>query len=617
MQNDTRQKSTVRRLILGLIFGAVLCLNCYAEVAPGFVVPGDEIHYLVDVDHALTIDSARKTPLNEWSRGSKGTLSFGFSPDVYWIQFELPRSDKDRFIQVDYALLDLITMYRYQGDDLIEEVVTGDSFDFSDRFVHHRSFLFPVAGTSQLQKIYFRIETTSSVQVPVNILDRNEFFERDQAQLALQGVYYGIVLVMALYNFFLYLRQRDSVYAFYVIYVITFVIVQLGLTGFSYQFLWPNAAEWNTRSVAVFTPLVVVSCIMFLINFLDLKNSYPSVCRSLYLQAFAAVIVSGLALVVPYSQVIRLAAGLAIFTSIFLLCVSYLITIRTRQKYAVYFSVAWTIFLAGSAIIAMTKFGFMPRTPLTESSAQIGSAIEVILLSFALAERFHDESARRVKAEQETSRMNNVLIRQQRAQNDLLETQVSERTVALSVALDDVQKLNTELRDLSTTDQLTGIRNRRYFDELFDIEFKRSQRNRTAIGLLLIDIDNFKNVNDIYGHLVGDKCLREISQVIAAQVRRPPDLVCRYGGEELAVVLPETHCEGVSALAERIRHSVEVLEIESEGERITVTVSIGYAAISATQLDKGQALVKCVDDALYHAKKEGRNRVCAGNYEPV
>jgi len=617
MQNDTRQKSTVRRLILGLILGAVLCLNCYAEVAPGFVVPGDEIHYLVDVDHALTIDSARKTPLNEWSRGSKGTLSFGFSPDVYWIQFELPRSDKDRFIQVDYALLDLITMYRYQGDDLIEEVVTGDSFDFSDRFVHHRSFLFPVAGTSQLQKIYFRIETTSSVQVPVNILDRNEFFERDQAQLALQGVYYGIVLVMALYNFFLYLRQRDSVYAFYVIYVITFVIVQLGLTGFSYQFLWPNAAEWNTRSVAVFTPLVVVSCIMFLINFLDLKNSYPSVCRSLYLQAFAAVIVSGLALVVPYSQVIRLAAGLAIFTSIFLLCVSYLITIRTRQKYAVYFSVAWTIFLAGSAIIAMTKFGFMPRTPLTESSAQIGSAIEVILLSFALAERFHDESARRVKAEQETSRMNNVLIRQQRAQNDLLETQVSERTVALSVALDDVQKLNTELRDLSTTDQLTGIRNRRYFDELFDIEFKRSQRNRTAIGLLLIDIDNFKNVNDIYGHLVGDKCLREISQVIAAQVRRPPDLVCRYGGEELAIVLPETHCEGVSALAERIRHSVEVLEIESEGERVTVTVSIGYAAISATQLDKGQALVKCVDDALYHAKKEGRNRVCAGNYEPV
>jgi diguanylate cyclase (GGDEF)-like protein len=615
MQNDTRQNSATWRLIVGLMFGAMLCINCYAENIPGFVVPGNKIHYLVDADHALTIESARQIPLNEWSRGSKGTLSFGFSSDVYWIQFELPRSDKDRFVQVDYALLDHITMYRYQGEDLIEEVVTGDSFDFSDRFVHHRSFLFPVAQTSQLQKIYFRIETTSSVQVPVNILDRNEFFERDQTQLALQGVYYGIVLVMALYNFFLYLRQRDSVYAFYVIYVITFVIVQLGLTGFSYQFVWSNAAEWNTRSVAVFTPLVVISCIMFSINFLDLKDSYPSVCRSLYLQAFAGLIVSGLALVVPYSQVIRLAAGLAIFTSIFLLCVSYLITIRTRQKYAVYFSVAWTIFLAGSAIIAMTKFGFMPRTPLTESSAQIGSAIEVILLSFALAERFHDESARRVKAEQETSRMNNLLIEQQRAQNDLLEIQVSERTVALSSALDDVQKLNAELRDLSTTDQLTGIRNRRYFDELFDIEFKRSQRNQTAIGLLLIDIDNFKNVNDIYGHLVGDKCLREISQAIVGQVRSPPDLVCRYGGEELAIVLPETHCKGVSALAERIRHGIQALEIESEGARVTVTVSIGYAATTPTQQDNLQALIKCVDDALYQAKEGGRNRVCAGSFK--
>ena len=147
-----------------------------------------------------------------------------------------------------------------------------------------------------------------------------------------------------------------------------------------------------------------------------------------------------------------------------------------------------------------------------------------------------------------------------------------------------------------------------------DIEFKRSQRNRTAIGLLLIDIDHFKTVNDRYGHLVGDDCLRKVSQAIAAQVRRPPDLVCRYGGEELAVVLPETHCEGVSALAERIRHSVEILQVEVEGERMSVTVSLGYAATTPTQQDNLQALIKCVDDALYQAKEGGRNRVCAGSY---
>ena len=614
MQNDTRQNSAMWRLIVGLMFGAMLCMNCYAENIPGFVVPGNEIHYLVDADHGLTIESARKLPIESWSRGSRGTLSFGFSPDVYWIQFQLLPSVKNRFIQIDYALLDHISMYRYQGSDLVESVMTGDSFNFSRRLVHHRSFLFPVSETTQPQQIYFRIETTSSIQVPINILDRNEFFQRDQVELALQGVYYGIVLVMALYNLFLYLRQRDSVYAFYVIYVITFAIVQLSLSGFSYQFIWPHAPEWNTQSVSVFTPLVAVSACIFVINFLGLRHNYPNICRALHAQAFAGIGVSVFAIILPYSEVIRVVAGLAIFTCLFLLIISYLIMIRTRQKYAVYFSVAWTIFLAGGAIIALSKFGILPRTPAIESSAQIGSAIEIILLSFALAERFHDESARRVDAELETSRMNSVLIRQQQAQNETLETQVKERTVALSVALDDVQKLNTELRDLSTIDQLTGIRNRRYFDELMDIEFKRSQRNRTAIGLLLIDIDHFKTVNDRYGHLVGDDCLRKVSQAIAAQVRRPPDLVCRYGGEELAVVLPETHCEGVSALAERIRHSVEILQVEVEGERMSVTVSLGYAATTPTQQDNLQALIKCVDDALYQAKEGGRNRVCAGSY---
>jgi len=595
------------------LLSVMFCLNSYAEELPGFVVPGTEIQYLVDQNHELTIDAVLETLPSQWQLGEQAILAFGFSPDVYWINFELPASNQNRFIQIDYALLDHITLYRFNQRQLVDKVVTGDNIAFADRPVHHRSFLFPIEQTDQAEQVYVRIETTSSIQLPINILDRNEFFEKDQWQLAVQGIYYGIVLVMALYNFFLYLRQRDSVYAFYVIYVVTFATVQLGLSGYSYQFIWPYAPEWNTQSVSVFTPLIIVAGSMFLINFLDIRDNYPAICRALYIQSFAGIVVSALALVLPYSEAVRLGAGLAIFSCIFLLLVSYLITIRTRQKYAIYFSVAWTIFLIGSVILAMNKFGFIPRTAMTESSAQIGSAIEIILLSFALAERFHDESARRVDAELESSRMNKVLIRQQRAQNEVLESQVTERTEALSDALGDVQKLNLELKELSTTDQLTGIRNRRYFDELIDIEFRRSQRNRSAIGLLLIDIDHFKKVNDRYGHLVGDDCLKAVSTAIANQIRRPPDLVCRYGGEELAVVLPETHCEGVAALAERIRRCVEELDVRSQGEHVPLAVSIGMAAFVPSQGDDYHDLIKSVDEALYQAKDTGRNRVCVGS----
>jgi diguanylate cyclase (GGDEF)-like protein/PAS domain S-box-containing protein len=175
-----------------------------------------------------------------------------------------------------------------------------------------------------------------------------------------------------------------------------------------------------------------------------------------------------------------------------------------------------------------------------------------------------------------------------------------------------LEAANRLLRALAQQDGLTGLANRRCFDEVLHTEFRRASREQEWLGLVLIDVDYFKAYNDLYGHLAGDECLRRISAVIAQTLRRPADLAARYGGEELAVVLPATDQSGATGVAERICRAVSALRIEHRGNSEGIaTVSAG--ATSDIPLSHGDdsptRLIEAADQALYQAKRGGRNRV--------
>ena len=168
-----------------------------------------------------------------------------------------------------------------------------------------------------------------------------------------------------------------------------------------------------------------------------------------------------------------------------------------------------------------------------------------------------------------------------------------------------------QLRALALQDSLTGIGNRRSFDERLEQEIRRARRLHTPVGLLMIDVDHFKAFNDEFGHLQGDTCLRTVAGTIAGLVRRPGDLVARYGGEEFAVLLPGTDLAGAAVLAEAMRSAVMALALHHLAECGVVTISIGAAALRpGGDDDTGAALVYAADRALYEAKTGGRNRVC-------
>lgn len=172
-------------------------------------------------------------------------------------------------------------------------------------------------------------------------------------------------------------------------------------------------------------------------------------------------------------------------------------------------------------------------------------------------------------------------------------------------------ELNHSLEILASEDKLTGLANRRSLDRFLDIEFKRAKRLGSPLSLILIDVDFFKRYNDHYGHLAGDECLRIISQSIKRCVRRPADMTARYGGEEIAVVMPDTDELGARSVAESILHGIanERLQHLSNPFGI-VTVSLGVATCIPHDTDQDEKALICrADRALYLAKSQGRNRV--------
>lgn len=191
-------------------------------------------------------------------------------------------------------------------------------------------------------------------------------------------------------------------------------------------------------------------------------------------------------------------------------------------------------------------------------------------------------------------------------QTELLELKIKE--------LLDLKQINCYLENLSTIDGLTGIPNRRSFDQFVERSWKYSLREQQPLSLIMVDIDSFKAYNDHYGHLKGDDCLVLVAKTLLSSVRRPIDLLARYGGEEFIAVLPDTDRHGALLVAERMRKGIEQLALQHEYSEIApwVTISIGVAETVPQPSDLMLDFIKRVDEAMYQAKLDGRNRVyCA------
>ncbi len=176
----------------------------------------------------------------------------------------------------------------------------------------------------------------------------------------------------------------------------------------------------------------------------------------------------------------------------------------------------------------------------------------------------------------------------------------------------DLKRYRDLLKEYSMIDDLTGIANRRAFNDTLLLECNKAKRDKTTLSIIMVDIDFFKNYNDIYGHVAGDECLKSVAHAVKSEVKRVVDTVSRWGGEEFACILSDTNIDSTLIIAENIRKRILRMEIPHIKSSVSnfVTVSLGVASIVPSNEETCDKIIKKADEALYRAKNEGRNRVC-------
>ncbi|WP_192875749.1 sensor domain-containing diguanylate cyclase [Marinobacter maroccanus] len=545
----------------------------------------------------LALEDVRALPPSSWQTfGASEVFNRGFSDGSFWLKIGIPPKPANRVLEIGYPLLDEVSVHWVLNGELIQTHHTGDTLPFGSRPIHHRNFVFLVPSNTEPVTAFVRVKTLGSVQIPLEVIPSAEFLANEQLSYGWQAVFLGIIVAMALYNLFLFVIVRHSTYLWYVLTVVFTGLVQLNFNGLLFQWLWPDAPGINRYFTIPVICFALFSAIIFAIRFLNIRSYSLRSYRFLQWVLTAVFACFVFSLFGSYQTGIVLVSGIAAVVTPAAWLIGFLVW-RKGQVLGGFYVLAWTPLLIGHLILAVSKLGIMPRSFLTEFMPQIGVALEVVLLSFALAYRINLERRKRHEAQEQA------LAIQQQA-NLTLEMRVQERT-------DELERANEQLKAISLTDGLTHVANRRRFDEKLNDEWRRAQRHGHPLSLLMLDIDHFKRVNDELGHLVGDDCLTEVAALCAAEVQRSGDLLARYGGEEFSILLPATPEEGAVRVAERVRQAVARSPVHS-GERVapvSLTISVGVACLVPGPDMEPQELIRQADEALYAAKESGRNRV--------
>lgn len=539
----------------------------------------------------------RRVDTGEFVPVPGGNSAFGFQRGAFWFHVRVVNRNpaETRWLLVQqYPLSDHVDVYARYPDGRVVHQTGGDHRPFADRSVRYRHPNFLLSLPHDLPvDVLVRVESQSSMQVPLHLYTQRAFTEvsRD-AQLAI-GLYYGILLALFFYNLVLWLSLRDASYFWYLCHISAFGLVLFTLNGLGFEYLWPESSWMADHAVPISICLALIAMLQFSRTFLELPRRWPA--GNLMLLALMGFFI--LFAIASLWMPLRLStpiASRAVLAGLLGIVIATIYVLRRGYRAAWLLLLAWAMFLLGTAVFTLLAFGVLPKTFATEYGVQIGSALEMLLLSIALGHRYAGlrNENQRIVAEA----------------NLKLERKVAQRTQEVRSALLQLEEAHGRLRDSSRRDGLTGLYNRTWFHEAFATLIEQARSDGTPLALLMIDLDHFKGINDAHGHLAGDECLRWAARRIGRTVRAHDALLARFGGEEFIVALPGQDLDGAVAIAESIRQVLRNETCASQGVAIAVTASIGVHQIDvdAGIIDHALALA---DSALYAAKADGRDTI--------
>ncbi|MCK9396438.1 MAG: diguanylate cyclase [Methylobacter sp.] len=562
---------------------------------------------LEDPGRTLTLDDIQKPDVADRFKAGQASavsLNFGYTDSAYWLRLTLRNTNNhpiERMLEIGYARLGTIQFHQPVANGAYQSLTTGSVMPFATRPLKNRYFVFPVTLPADSEQVYYlRFQSKTPIVIPARLWEPPAFHAYERNDYIGQAWYFGMVTAMVLFNLLLFVALRDVIYLLYVNFVTCTAFSIASQNGLFKEFLWHNSPLWSVTSTVTGYSLTLAALLAFARYMLNTGKVIPAFDRLLkFLSVF--FLIFPIVFVISFQTFVKFAVLLYGVTLMLIIGIALYCAFK-RQRSAYFFAGAFALFCIGGVIGIMAALGALPTNIFTINAWQFGSAMEMLLLAFALADRFNIIRREKEKAQREALEAQQLLVINLKSSEHVLEARVAERTAELQI-------LNRKLEALSATDGLTGIANRRHFDETLTSEWNRSERVGQPLALAILDVDWFKKYNDHYGHQQGDECLRNIAGILVANICRTGDFVARYGGEEFVFIAPTADGAIALNMARRICAALQALGLPHDmSEFGRVTASIGVAAIVPRAGLSPDVLVKAADEALYCAKKQGRNR---------
>jgi len=403
------------------------------------------VEILEDVSGALTIeDMSRKEIAEKFEINQKDSLNFGYTQSVYWARIHLNnRSAKQNkwLLEVKSSNLDQINLYVLDTNhQMMSSREAGDFYPFKQREVQHPRFIFPLNVPPRQEIIlYLRVETTGTMTFPLEIINPTAFAERVTREQFINGLYFGLILVMIVYNFALYLSFKGQGYLYYVLFITSLGLALFSIMGLSYQWLWPDVPWLKHRDHAFFFACSTIFMLLFIKKFLDTKKHFPK--SDVWLTFLILISLISIFFVSLHRPVwvLQLLAVLMAAIAPFSIYILSFLSWRKGYKPARYLLLAFSALFAGAFLFSLSTFGILPYFFIIQYGVQIGSAFEVCILSLALADRINTLKKDALDA--------------QRILNEELENKVARRTAQLASKNNELVQKNQEMElDLTTAE---------------------------------------------------------------------------------------------------------------------------------------------------------------------
>jgi diguanylate cyclase (GGDEF)-like protein len=575
------------------------------------------IEHLVDSKKQYSISNILGSTDNIWQAHNQGLTSLGISNEMHWFRFTLSNSNplQSRLLEIDNALLDNVNLWFVQDNKILAEYQVGDALPFSQRAVEHENFLFPVPTNEQPVDVYVSTYSKGAMRLPLNIWQQEDYLKFTSQTGLVMGGFFGLMLAMGLSNLFFFITTRTPTFLVYASYVIFFALTLSALLGLGYRYIWPNSPWFQQHAVGIFANLTVWLSIIFCDLLLNVRTYNTRLSKLLNITAYAFLVGLIISLFIPLQVFLKAFLLMLCVSGVFVLGVSIWLWIK-GLAIARYYTFAWAVLFISGFAVSLDTLNIINFNLPSYYLLMLGAGIETVLLALILAishnqqrQALLDTQAELLNKERQAQHAQKDMLALQEGATEDLEYKVQERTLELEIALRELSETNHELQEKNTLDALTGIRNRSYFDKKYQAEVRRSRREQTQLSIVMMDIDHFKNVNDQYGHIVGDECIKSVAHTLSKALKRPSDDVCRYGGEEFALILPSTDLEGALVLVEQLRAQIEKTSIKVEDVSINITISAGIGTAIADLNQPEDIILALADKQLYAAKKAGRNNV--------